>query len=136
MAYAGELTPLNALLDVGLQSREAFEKLLKLVEQKRKLRPKQRRVDYQRDLMAQRRARIAKAIDLEELQHGEMDAKAREAFTKAIQGRWAEAKNKFIKAQGELSWEERNKKTNEFWKSVDDKLDANIAFERQKKRNL
>lgn len=136
MAYAGRLAPLNTLLDVGLQSRDAFERLLRFVESKRRLLPKQRRIDYQRELMSKRRARVAKAIDLEELQHGPMDAAARERFVKALQGRWIEAKNKFVKSQGQLSWEERNEAARKFWAGIDAKLDANIKYEREKKRNL
>jgi hypothetical protein len=135
MAYAVQLAPLNALLDVGLQSRDAFERLLKLVESKRKLLPKQRRVDYQRELMSQRRARITKAIDLEELVHGPLCTDEKDRFVRSVQGRWAEAKNKYIAAQGKLSWEQRNEATRKFWKSVDDRLDANINFERKRKRN-
>ena len=136
MAYAGKLSPLNALLDVGLESREAFEKLIKLVEAKRKQLPKQRRQDYQRDLMAARRARLAKAIDLEVLLHGEMDTDAKAKFIKAIHVRWAEARDKFIKAKGELTWEQRNAASQQFWQAIDEKLDANLAYERKKSRGL
>jgi hypothetical protein len=134
MAYAGRLAPLNTLLDIGLESRETFDRLLKYVEEKRKLLPKQRRVDYQRELMAQRRARIAKAIELEELLHGEMDATTRDKYVKGLQGRWAEHKDKFLKSLGELTWEQRNKRTAEFWDAIDQKLEANIANERQRKK--
>jgi hypothetical protein len=136
MYYVAHLTPLNALLDVGLESREAFERLLKLVEEKRKLLPKQRRVDYQRELMAARRARVAKAIELEELLHGPMDATRKEQYAKDIQGRWTEARNRFLEKQGELSWEQRNKKTQEFWAAVDAKLEANVATERKKRSKV
>ena len=134
MAYAGKLSPLNALLDVGLESREAFEKLIKLVESKRRQLPKQRRQDYQRELMAARRSRVAKAIDLEELLHGEMDAEGKSKFGKAIHGRWAEARNKFIKSKGELTWDQRNAASQQFWNAIDEKLDANLEYERKKKR--
>jgi hypothetical protein len=136
MKYAGKLSPLNALLDVGLESRVAFEKLIKLTEAKRRQLPKQRRQDYQRELMAARRARVAKAIDLEELRHGSMDTEARDKFAKAIQGRWAEARDKFIKGKGELTWDQRNEASREFWSGVDKKLDTNLEYERRKKRGL
>ena len=136
MAYAGKLSPLNALLDVGLESRAAFERLIKLAESKRRLRPKQRRQDYQRELMATRRARLAKAIDLETLLHGEMDAAAKDKFTKAIQFRWSAARDKFIKGKGELTWDQRNEATQQFWAEIDAKLNSNLENERKKKRGL
>jgi hypothetical protein len=136
MAYAGDLTPLNALLHIGVKNRDKFERVLKFIESKRKERPKQRRQDYQRELMAQRRARDAKAIDLEELQHGPMSAPQKKKFLKELQERWAVAKEKFIQGQGRLTWDERNKKSQEFWASVDKRLDINLAHERQKKRGL
>ena len=136
MAYADKLSPLNILLKIGLESRDTFERILKLIEEKRKQRPKQRRQDYQRELMQQRRARIAKAIDLEELLHGTMAADAKKKFVEAIQRRWADAKAKFLSAKGELSWDQKNRFTQEFWSSVDKKLDANIAHERSKRRGV
>jgi hypothetical protein len=136
MAYAGKLAPLNELLRVGLESRVGFERLIALAEERRKQLPKQRRTDYQRELMAQRRTRVAKAIELQELLHGKMDAAAKEKYAKEIQARWATAKEKFLASQGELTWDQKNKKSQEFWAAIDGKLDANIAHEREKKRNL
>jgi hypothetical protein len=136
MRFERELSPLNVLLDVGLESRTVFEKLIKLSLSMRRQLPKQRRQDYQRELMAARRARMAKAIDLEELRHGSMTSEEKTKFTKAIQGRWAEARERFIKERGELTWQQRNDVTQEFWSGVDKKLDANIAYERKKKRGL
>jgi len=136
MRFERELSPLNALLDVGLESRTVFEKLIKYSLSLRRQLPKQRRQDYQRELMSERRARVAMAIDLEELRHGKMSSEDKVKFAKAIQGRWAESRKKFLESHPNLSWAERNDKTRSFWSSVDAKLKANIEFERKKKRGL
>lgn len=130
MAYGGHLACLNAMLDVGLHNREAFERLVALIEEKRKAHPKMRRTDYQRDLMRDRRARLAKALALHELRHGPLRGAAREAEAKAIQDRWNAAKRQFLEARGKLGWAARNAATNEFWADVDAKLDANLKAAR------
>ncbi len=134
MAYEGNLKPLNALIEVGLESREAFENLLSLAEQKRKLLPVMRRVDYQRNLMRERRARIAKALELQELTTSKSfkSAKDRDKATREIMQRWGEARKKFIAAKGKLSWKERNVATTAFWETIDTQLDDNLKAARKK----
>jgi hypothetical protein len=133
MAYSGKLSCLNALLDVGLQSREAFERLLKLVEEKRKLVPTNRRTDYQRNLMRARRARIAKSVELAEALSGtKMDAAQKKEHTKTIQEKWAKARDEFIAGKGDLDWKGRNAASNEFWEMIDTKLDLNLRDARRK----
>lgn len=131
MAYGGHLACLNAILDVGLHNREAFEKLVALIEEKRRAHPKMRRTDYQRDLMRDRRARLAKALALHEARSGPLRGAARVAEAKAIQDRWNAAKKEFLASRGKLGWFERNEATAEFWKKIDAQLDANLQTARR-----
>lgn len=126
MSYGGHLACLNALLDVGLHNRHAFERLVALIEEKRRSHPKMRRTDYQRDLMRDRRARLAKALALHEARFGPLRGAARIAEAKAIQDRWNAAKREFLTEKGELGWVERNEATAAFWKKIDTQLDANL----------
>lgn len=134
MVYAGKLALLNVLIDIGVANRAAFERIVKLVEDKRKLIPQIRRVDYQRELMAQRRARTAKAVELQELTKGrKLSQDERAQFGKEIQARWAKERDAYILAKGNLDWHGRNEATREFWAKVDTTLDTNIKDARRKK---
>lgn len=126
MVYAGHLEPLNRLIDVGRQDMDAFHRLVRLVRDQRQLIPALRRMDYQRELMRERRARLAKAVQLRELRYGEMTAREKERYRKEIQQRWSEAREKFIQSKGRLSWHERNEASNEFWRRIDKNLDESI----------
>jgi hypothetical protein len=134
MAYDGKLKSLNALIDVGLESREAFERIVKLIESKRRLIPALKRVDYQRDLMRDRRARFAKAVELYELSTGRScdTALERQKVIDDLRKRWAKARKEFIEAKGELSWKERNAASGEFWQMIDRTLDENLKASRKK----
>ena len=134
MAYGGKLSMLNAMLDVGLENREAFERLLKLVEGKRHLLPQTKRTDYQRQLMRDRRARLAKAMELSEMTSGPMTPSQRKMREKELQTRWASARTEYIAKKGKLSWSERNDASNEFWRMIDRQLDANLATARRQHR--
>lgn len=131
MAYGGKLDMLNALIDVGLENRDAFERMLKLIEGKRKLVPQTKRTDYQRQLMRERRARIAKAMELAEMTSGKLSVGDRKEREKSLQERWRVARDKFIADKGDLSWAERNEASNEFWDMIDRQLDTNLAAARR-----
>jgi DNA repair ATPase RecN len=133
MAFDGKLKCLNAMIDVGLESREAFENLVKLIESKRKLIPTLKRADYQRDLMRERRARFAKALELHELTKGPLsNTKDRKRVTDELRARWAKARVDYIKGKGNLSWKERNTASGEFWEQVDKTLDKNLKDARKR----
>lgn len=135
MQYAGKLAPLNALLDVGVSNRGAFERIIKIVEAKRRLIPEVRRVDYQRDYMAERRARLAKSVELREIHSGPFKDRAnRNLYEKDVTARWMTARGEFIAAKGKLGWAERNAAANEFWASIDATLDRNLADARSRVR--
>jgi hypothetical protein len=134
MAYSGELKHLNALIDIGLESRDAFEKIIGLIEERRKLVPEIKRVDYQRNLMRERRARLNKAAMLQELQTGRtLTAEQKKDLAKTIQARWMKARERYIEEAGAATWAERNAATNRFWEEVDAKLDLNIHTEQEKR---
>lgn len=134
MYYGGAHSCLNALVDVGLHSREAFERLVQLAADRRKEKPATRRVDYQRELMRERRAREAKALELQELTIGHvLRGSARIAYIEGVRSRWNVAKDEYIKAKGDLTWSERNAATREFWAEIDERLDANLAEARKKR---
>jgi len=133
MVYAGQLAPLNAMVDVGLKDRAAFERLIDLIEAQRKLVPAVRRVDYQRNLMAQRRARESKAVELQELLYGPMRGARRMQFLSDLRQRWAKAREKFIKAKGDLDWKGRNEAAAAFWAEIDRNLEINVQDARRKR---
>lgn len=134
MVYGGKLNCLNSMIDVGLANRDAFEKLLSLIEQKRSLLPKVRRVDYQRDLMRDRRARLNKAVQLYELTSGHvLKGAERTRYTSELQQRWKVARDEEIAAKGDLTWKERNDAANTFWEGLDMRLDKNLADARRKR---
>lgn len=127
MTYGGHLACLNALVDVGLHNRHAFERLVELIERKRRESPKAKRSDYQRDLMRDRRARMAKALSLHEQRFGPLRGAARMAEMQAIQERWNRAKAEHLAGKGEMSWAQRNDATSEFWSKIDRQLDASLS---------
>jgi hypothetical protein len=135
MAYAGKLSALNAMIDVGLANRNAFERLVKLIEQRRREIPETRRSEYQRDLMRARRARVAKALELHELLDGKvLSGGDRVSKAASIQEGWRAARDRFIADKGKLSWAERNAAAGEFWDRIDHQLDTALKEERQKRR--
>ena len=131
MAYGGQFALLNSLLDVGLESRDAFEQLLKLAERKRKLAPQTKRTDYQRDLMRDRRARMAKALELSELTSGPLAASDRAERSSQLQTRWAEARQKFLDDKAPQPWALRNIASREFWEQLDETLNTNLRTARR-----
>jgi hypothetical protein len=134
MAYDGKLSCLNAMIDVGLESRDAFENLVGLIERKRRLIPVIKRVDYQRDLMRERRARFAKALELQELRSGKKfkSAAERKKATDALRKKWAKERVEFISSKGRLSWKERNVASGHYWDQLDNKLDKELRDARKK----
>jgi DNA repair ATPase RecN len=127
MAYDGHLACLNSLIEIGLKSAEAFEKVLALIESKRRAVPALNRVDYQRNLMQERRARVSKALELHERSGKRIrNTQERQTLTAQLQKRWSKAQAEYLKSKGKLSWKERNAARQEFWADIDAKLDADL----------
>jgi len=134
--YAGDLSPLNDLINIGLRSRDLFESLLQLVDEKRRLVPDSRRTDYQRELMRKRRARLYKSVEMAELVAGKtMTASQKELHKKDVSARWARERDTFLVARGPLSWSDRNAAAQAFWAGVDARLDASLKAERSCRRH-
>ena len=128
LVFAGVLEPLNSLVDVGLANREAMDKLIDLAKAKRAQVPTSKRVDYQRALMKEKRDRLFRAIELEELVRGAtIRGEARRKYMLDIQSMWMKERNAFIAAKGELNWKQRNESAGEFWQQVDAKLASDLA---------
>ena len=133
--YAGDLSHLNELINIGLQSRELFESLLQLVEERRRLVPESRRTDYQRELMRERRARLYKSVELAELVAGmPMTTSQKSLHKKDVSARWARERDAFLVSRGPLGWSDRNAAAQEFWAGVDARLDASLKAERTRRR--
>lgn len=126
MVYGGHLACLNSLIDVGLQDRAAFDRLVKLADDKRQQDPGLRRVSYQRDLMRERRGRLHKALELRDVTFGVLRGAARMQEARAITKRWAVAKAQYLENQGPLSWHDRNEATAAFWATIDRQLEKNL----------
>lgn len=125
--YTGSLACLNPLLDLGTANRDAFERLLKLVEAKRMEEPASAKRDYQRNIMRDRRKRMAKALLLHEARTGQLKGEARASAAAAIRARWAKAKAEYLIKHDPDTGGERLDATREFWAMVDRQLDANVA---------
>lgn len=127
LPFTGDPPCLEAMVDLGRADRNAFERLLTLIEEKRQEDPKTAKKDYQRDLMRERRQRMAKAILLHEARSGPLKGDARAKEMASIRERWTRAKAQFIVDKDASSGTERVQATRDFWAMVDRQLDANIA---------
>lgn len=128
MLFAGALEPLNALIDVGLASRDALDRVLELAASKRREIPAAKRVDYQRELMRAKRERLYRAVELEELVRGsKLKGDAKKKYMHDTHATWMSERNRFIANKGNLSWKERNAAANEYWRQVDERLENDLS---------
>ncbi len=132
LRMGGERVCLNALIDLGLDDRAKFERVVTLIRERRALLPATRIVEYQRNQMRERRARLGDAVELQELLKGKMTPAQREKYKKDIQRRWMEARGKYVRDHGGGSWAERNELINEFWETIDKQLRTNLEAARKK----
>jgi hypothetical protein len=133
MAYAGKLAFLNCLIDLGVDNREAFEKIITLIEDKRRMAPVTRRQDYQRQLMRDRRARVGKAVEIKELRSGPMTPRQRTLYIKATHNGWMQERKAYLDARPGLSWKDRNAAGQAFWEDLDVRLDDELYALRQRR---
>lgn len=126
--FAGDLVPLNALVTLEGISKQAFENVADLVEERRKAEPATAKVDYMRSYMLQQRTRLRTALCIEELERGKrLSPAARGAFKKARQAQWMKARDAHIAAQGWLTWQERNTAAGVFWRRIDTQLEQRLV---------
>ncbi len=132
MVYAGERAILNALIDVGVTNPEAFDRLLDLAASKRANLPITKRVEYQRNLMQERRQRLALVVELHERTVGSRLSPAeRRKFVTAQQERWRREREAYLSGKGALDWKARNACIEAFWKKIDETLQLEVEAARR-----
>lgn len=135
VVYSGEFACLNSLVDVGVQNRAAFERLLSMVRERRQTQPHTRRIDYQREIMRERRARVAKGLLIYEAAKGKVSGEKRKQIAAALQKRWSEQRTAYLAARRGLNWQDRNSASADFWAKIDQELDTRLAAARNQASN-
>lgn len=126
-AFTGVMEPLNALIEVGLESPRALERVFELIQTKRDLALKLKRNDYQREFMEANRQRRYKAAQLYELLKGPFPTTAdRNKHMTDTHRRWMRALDEQLAKQGPLSWRARVEEKRKFWAEVDATLEQNL----------
>lgn len=126
--FAAKLSPLNALVDIGLDDMANLQELFTLVESRRKLVPLMKKVDYQRNLMREKRERLARVLKLEEMVRGKpLTPAEKDRYKMDTNARWSKDKAAYIASKGELSWKARNEATREYWAKIDAQLTKDLA---------
>jgi hypothetical protein len=132
LPFQDEADSLNELLVIGRQSRDVLDKLIDVVEYKRR-----NRGSYQRDFMATKRARERKVIQLESiLRDKSLNLDERVLVLKQYYEQWGKAKEEFIVAREPASWMERNEVIREFWAGIDKELDKKLATAREQQERV
>ena len=123
--FVGEDEPLNALVDLGVESKEALVNVFSLIERKRRAVPTAKKIDYQRDYMRQRRRRITLATRLEEIVSGKrMTAEERSTFGAVTLAEWTRQREVELAKYPTADWKERNEIVGQFWEAIDNRLEA------------
>lgn len=126
--FAAKLAPLNALVDIGLDEMANLQELLTLVESRRKLVPLMKKVDYQRNLMREKRNRLTNMVKLEEMVRGKpMALQAREKYKRDVNAKWMKEKAAYLASKGDITWKAKNEATREFWEKIDAQLAKDLA---------
>lgn len=126
--FVGDDEPLNALVDLGLESQEALDNVFALVERKRRTIPTAKKMDYQRDYMRQRRRRIMIATKLEQIVSGKkMDKDERDVFAATLMADWTKQREAELAKYPSADWKERNDIVGQFWEAIDRRLEAEYA---------
>jgi hypothetical protein len=126
--FVGDDEPLNAMVDLGLESREALANVFALIERKRRAIPTAKKMDYQRDYMRQRRHRLMSAIKIEQIITGKkMTAEEKAAFSAALLADWTKQREAELAKYPEADWKERNVIVGHFWEAIDNRLNAELA---------
>lgn len=135
---ADEASVLNPLLTMARNDRPRFDGIIALIEQKRADKgmeplqaPKENKFDkneYQRLIMAERRVRMTKAADIENMRRpasGQLVGSARLDFMRRAQAKWMERFDALLNGAfgpGPIRKEDRTKTATEFWATVDREL--------------
>lgn len=155
-ALTGELETLNALVRLAVEAPEKYKRVLDLIDDKRKeagllpLRdpvPRYDKVSYMREFMQQKRQRLRRAADIENLMRPEKDrlvGKSRIEFMDRQAAKWKEQRDRMIERARQAAGTERLSKEaldnliRQFWANVDAELDAleDLAREERLKRGI
>ena len=136
----GEAAVLNPLLAMARRDRETFTRVIDLIETKRadrELPPlrglaekaKFDKNTYQAELMAERRSRAVKAVDIENLRRppsSQLVGHPRMEFMRVQQGKWMEQLNVHLTAQKTgktMTKAQRQAISEPFWAQVDRELE-------------
>lgn len=141
---AGHMSVLNPLVTLQKEDEEAWEKIKRLIDNKREIagfeplwpvsKPQsfaERKNEYQRQLMAKRRERANRAADIENMQRSERDqliGNARLEFMRTVTNTWGKQRDARIEqakaaAGHKLTKAELDSIRDRFWESVDAQLD-------------
>lgn len=128
-AFTGTMEPLNALVELGLESPNGLERVFDLIQTKRQLALQLKRNDYQKEFMAANRQRRYKAAELQVLTRGTPfpTAQDRNRHMNETHRRWMRALDEHLAKLGPLAWWERVEAKRAFWAEVDAKLEENLA---------
>lgn len=136
-----EAEMLNALLELGREDRDAYGRVMELVDRKRVergwtplLKPEPQgfnRNEYQRDFMYQKRQRERRAVEIENMLRPARDkliGNDRLEFMRRTSARWKESRDKMMTAArqasgGTLSKDQVSAILKAFWERVDRELD-------------
>lgn len=127
--FGGDKECLNTIVQLAITDEDGYNRVINLINEKRKLVPEAKRNDYQREFMRQLRARVAKAIRIECLIEGRPffspdEKRVREQRLKQV---WADRKEKFFAEYGNPNWKERNELAKVFWEGVDIELEQMLT---------
>lgn len=132
---------LNALLELGREDRDAYGRVMELVDRKRVergwtplLKPEPQgfnRNEYQRDFMYQKRQRERRAVEIENMLRPARDkliGNDRLEFMRRTSARWKESRDKMMTAArqasgGTLTKDQVSAILKAFWERVDRELD-------------
>lgn len=149
---AGHLSVLNPLLTIRRADEQAWEGIKRLIDEKRALRGLRpcwsepepeafldRKPAYQRDLMRERRYRMGRASNIENMQrpaHEQLRGDARMDFERMAHNKWAARRDEFlakaVEAQGSpLTRARAAELRDEFWRMIDAELDEKERLVRQ-----
>lgn len=124
--YAGELTLLNPMIQLGVEFREKYDALLQRIYAARAVQSETRRVDYQKELMRRIRARETNAVTLAEWQRGRRFTPAeRSEFVRDQKQEWESGKTAFVSRTAKDSTETRGALAT-YWNLVDMQLEQEL----------
>lgn len=145
-----EAAVMNPLLALYREDAEAYEKVLALVDDKRKARgwPPLRsevafdRNEYQRMFMYQKRARERRVADIENMLRPERDrliGTKRIEFIRSVSNKWKKRRDELLESErkqfgGTLSQDQMRGVLERFWETIDAELDRQEAEAQRKVR--